>query len=142
MSLIGKFIVVATLFVLAESAVLPDPAHAQAEERPVTYSTAQSDAGRRAYTRYCAMCHGDNLDDGEFGGPPLTGLRFQQTFGEAPVSALYQYIGATMPPDRPGRLSDKARLDVIAYLLNRNGYASGAPLPATVEEMDFLIVRK
>lgn len=60
--------------------------------RRVSYSEDQADRGRRAYTRYCVLCHGDNLDDGEFGGTPLRGPQFEQTFGGEPASVFFLYI--------------------------------------------------
>lgn len=119
----------------------PKPAEAQAE-RPVTYSAAQVATGRAAYDRHCVMCHGAALDDGEFGGPPLNGNRFQETFGEQPVSVLYSFIEAAMPPDGPQRVSPRERTDIVAYLLSRNGYPQGAELPVNIDAMDNLIIEK
>lgn len=111
-------------------------------ERQVTFSEQQAESGRAAYRRYCVECHGPDLDDGEFGGPPLRGLQFEEMFGGLPVSALYNYILATMPPDRPGRISDEDRTEIVAYLLQRNGYPDGTPLPENVAAMENLIVEK
>jgi mono/diheme cytochrome c family protein len=34
-----------------------------------TFTTAQESAGASIYAERCASCHGQNLDDGEFGAP-------------------------------------------------------------------------
>ena len=81
--------------------VAPPKVETVETERPVTYAASQVDTGRRGYDRYCVMCHGDNLDNGEFGGPPLVGNRFAETFGQQPVSVLYSFIEAAMPPTAP-----------------------------------------
>lgn len=120
----------------------PPPAAEEPTERPVTISDAQAASGSDAYDRYCVICHGPNLNDGEFGGPPLRGLSFDESFGELPVSVLYSYIHATMPPDRPGQISHRDRTDIIAYILSRNGYAEGTPLPYDVQALDLLILEK
>jgi mono/diheme cytochrome c family protein len=39
----------------------------------VSFTAAQATAGEAGYTSNCASCHGDDLDDGEF-GPPLKGV--------------------------------------------------------------------
>ena len=38
-----------------------------AEQGPA-FSAAQAARGHEAYTLRCTMCHGENLDDGDFGG--------------------------------------------------------------------------
>jgi mono/diheme cytochrome c family protein len=102
---------------------------AQAEAK-VSYTTAQSQRGLRAYTQNCRDCHGANLDDGEFGGAPLRGSYFDQTYVGIPASALFGYIQTAMPPDRPGQLPPETYADITAYVLERNGFPAGsAPLP-------------
>jgi mono/diheme cytochrome c family protein len=122
--------------------VAPPEAQKEPQERPVTFSREQADVGRRAYFHYCVTCHGDNLDDGEFGGPPLRGNRFEERFGGLPVTVLYTYIEAAMPPDRPGRISTEDRVAIIAYILSRNGYDTGQQMPKRYEAMDYLIIEK
>ena len=122
--------------------VAPPPPAEAATERPVTFSAAQADSGQGVYERYCVMCHGANLNDGEFGGPPLRGTSFEESWAGLPVSALYGYIEAAMPPDNPGALSQQGRTDVVAYLLSRNGYAEGAPLPGDLAAFDLLMLER
>ena len=55
---------------------------------------------------------------------------------------LYDYISAVMPPDKPGQVSPKSRIDIIAYILDRNGYRAGAPIPKQVDELEYVIVEK
>ena len=122
--------------------VAPPQPTEEAAERPVTFSAAQADSGGRVYERYCVMCHGANLNDGEFGGPPLRGTSFEESWDGLPVSALYGYIAAAMPPDNPAALSHQDRTEVVAYLLSRNGYDEGAPLPQDLAAFDLLLLEK
>ena len=70
-------------------------------------------------------------DNGEFGGAPLRGTYFRSKWGNGSVANLYAYTKNRMPPDRPGALSDKVYTDLVAYLLQVNGYESGGrELPA------------
>ena len=71
------------------------------------------------------MCHGENLDDGDFGGAPLRGTWFRDHWGAGSVAALFSYVKTTMPPDNPGGLNDTTYADILTYILQRNGYAAG-----------------
>ena len=47
---------------------------AQDQSSGPTFTAEQADRGHAAYRSSCQDCHGSTLDNGEFGGPPLTGL--------------------------------------------------------------------
>jgi cytochrome c5 len=103
---------------------------AAATANPVTFTSEQANRGQAAYRRACQDCHGYDLNNGEFGGAPLNGQYFARHWGNGSVAALYGYLAAKMPPDRPGKLNPSTYADLVAFLLNRNGYAPGqAELP-------------
>jgi mono/diheme cytochrome c family protein len=95
---------------------------------PVTASVApsftqeQADRGQAIFRHACQDCHGSNLNNGEFGGAPLTGQYFVRHWGSGNVAALYGYMRAKMPPDRPGKLNPQTYADLTAFLLDKNGY--------------------
>ncbi len=91
----------------------------------VTFTGEQVTQGKATYDHSCRDCHGAALDDGEFGGAPLRGSYFRKRWGDGNVASLYAYMKSKMPPDRPGALSDKVYVDVLAYILQANGYKSG-----------------
>src|SRR5258705_1560255 len=64
-----------------------------------TYTVAQAAAGKTAYDRSCASCHGGRLDDGAL-APALKGVGFMQKYGGKPVEGLFAKIAA-MPPASP-----------------------------------------
>lgn len=98
---------------------------------PVTFTEEQTARGQAAYRRACQDCHGFDLNNGEFGGAPLSGQYFARHWGNGSVAALYGYLAAKMPPDRPGKLNPQTYADLTAYLLAKNGYTPGpAELPA------------
>jgi mono/diheme cytochrome c family protein len=100
----------------------------------LTFSAEQAERGEAAYARNCQDCHGSTLDNGEFGGAPLNGSYFRRHWGSGSVAALYSKTRTTMPPDRPGQLTDQTYLDLTAFLLSKNGYAAGdKELPADLE---------
>ena len=98
---------------------------------PVSFTEAQVAQGRAAYQQNCMDCHGSSLDNGEFGGAPLKGSYFRNKWGNGSVASLYAFTKVKMPPDRPGTFSDKVYADLVAYILQANGYEPGGrELPA------------
>ena len=95
------------------------PAEASA---PPAFTQEQADRGHAIYRRNCQDCHGANLNDGEFGGAPLNGQYFARHWGNGNVAALYGFMRAKMPPDRPGKLNPQTYADLTAFLLVRNGF--------------------
>jgi mono/diheme cytochrome c family protein len=101
----------------------PGAPHAgTAAQAAPSFTEAQAERGHVAYAHNCLDCHGSNLDNGEFGGPPLKGLSFARHWDAANVAALFGFMKAKMPPDRPGQLNDETYADMIAYILGENGY--------------------
>ena len=103
----------------ASSLLLP----ASGAQTYVGYGVEQANAGQLAYDRACAACHMTNLQ-GSFEAPELAGPNFLNTWGGAPVSELLQFIQASMPPSGP-QLSEDDYTNVIAYLLQQNGFTPG-----------------
>ena len=92
---------------------------------PVSFTADQVTRGSDIYAERCVQCHGDTLDNGEFGGAPLNGKYFKQHWGGGSVAALIAYMKAKMPPDRPGSLTDQSYADLTAFLLDANDYPKG-----------------
>jgi mono/diheme cytochrome c family protein len=109
----------------------PAPAAVQpAAPAAVSYTTSQAEAGAQAYaSSACAACHMPDLSGAE--GPPLVGPSFTGNWGNGPVSALFQFTKENMPATAPGSLSDQTYVEIVAYLLSRNGLPAGeTPLSA------------
>lgn len=103
-----------------------------------SFTAAQADIGHREYAVACMDCHGQNLNDGEFGGPPLKGETFRAKWFKMPASGLVGYMRSAMPPDSPGRLPLGTYTEIAAYILSMNGIApSHNELPA-----DMALLRK
>ena len=96
---------------------------AQALNSP-TFTSAQATMGKDAYAQNCESCHGRNLDDGEF-APPLKGVEFRQRWGGKSLDALFTDISTRMPTSAPGSLGDATYGEVLAYLLQANGFPAG-----------------
>jgi len=118
---------------LAATVILCGGVAASAQDQPAAplFAAAQAERGQSTYRQNCQDCHGTTLDNGEFGGPPLKGGYFRTRWGNGSVAALYGYVSATMPPDRPGQLSPQTYADLVAFILSSNGYPAGdKELPA------------
>ena len=108
---------------------------AQEELPPLSYTLDQADRGRLAYLENCSACHGENMDDGEF-AMPLKGLNFRQQWRAKSMEELFSLTSATMPQDRPGRLTDETYADILAYVLQENGSEPGTDeLPSTPQAL-------
>lgn len=125
------------------------PAHVQVAQAdasagtPASYASEQADRGEETYEKQCVECHGDDLRGGLLGGPPLRGVSFEEKYAKgSPAGVLFEVMSGTMPPNAPGSLSESTYADLMAYLLKRNGFAAGAPLPETVDALYELIITK
>src|SRR5690606_24242245 len=94
-----------------------------------SFTAAQAERGRRAYDSSCAVCHGSTLTNGTF-GTPLAGPYFRTHWFGRTVRALFDK-SRTMPPNSPGSLPAETYADVVAYILEINGFSAGnVELPA------------
>ena len=84
----------------------------------------QAAAGRVTFEQNCVPCHGATLRQQP--SAILAGPEFVAKWGERTTGELLAWAGATMPPDRPGGLSQGEYLGVIAYILQSNGGAASA----------------
>src|SRR5262245_37031630 len=102
------------------------------------YTAAQAANGQSEYDRSCRRCHASNLDgipDASLLGDfvprySLRGADFIERWREDTVQSLYTLVASGMPPRNEPRaaaaaLNDRTYLDIVAYLLERNGFPAG-----------------
>ena len=90
------------------------------------YSQAQARRGLLEYGRSCEHCHGSSLTgDAIDEVPALVADAFLFHWRGRTVQDLYARLSKAMPADAPGSLSADAYLDLVAYLLEANGYPVG-----------------
>ncbi len=87
------------------------------------YSTAQAERGKISFNSSCLRCHGDKLQGNT--APALSGDRFFTTWGSEPIASLFAKIRDTMPPNFGTSIDDQTKLDIVAYILQTNGYPGG-----------------
>jgi alcohol dehydrogenase (cytochrome c) len=88
------------------------------------FTSPQAVAGKGAYERNCANCHGASVDDGVT-APPLRGAVFLGKYAGKPAADLFTYVSTKMPPSNPGSLDGAEYARIIAYILQQNSYATG-----------------
>jgi quinoprotein glucose dehydrogenase len=92
------------------------------------YSVDQAKRGKAHYDAFCATCHVGDLSGtlaADTGAPPLRGAPFVTSMERKGVAAVFDYIKATMPADDPSSLDDAEYRDILAYLIQANGFPAG-----------------
>ena len=86
------------------------------------FTAAQASRGDQAYAA-CTNCHSADLSGGA--GPALAGPRFIEKWQGESLTRLFRTIRDTMPRNDPGRLTDQAAVDLVAYILQANQFPAG-----------------
>ena len=88
------------------------------------YTEAQAKLGLDTYTKTCSECHLDDLAGDGF-APSLKGPEFMNNWNGLSVGELFDRIRVSMPPTNPNSVSAKEKTDIVAYLLEQNGFPTG-----------------
>ncbi len=89
---------------------------------PTLFTNSEASRGRIVFEQHCAACHGEDLR-GKI-GPALIGSSLGSVRDHTTVSIMFNVIAFEMPADDPASLSKQNYADVMAYILQRNGYPS------------------
>jgi hypothetical protein len=91
------------------------------------FTAAQAERGRDFYAEHCGSCHGASLEGGEYRA--LKGERFWVSWQETTVDELLGQISANMPfsddGSLKGTLGDGTYADIVAHILEGNGFPAG-----------------
>jgi mono/diheme cytochrome c family protein len=118
-------------------------AHAQDSESIVTiwdglYTAAQAERGKATFDRSCSRCHNSNLR-GSDRGPTLVGDEFLASWLDGSLEALFSFIRDSMPDGNASTVNDARKADVLAYILQRNGFPTGTTeLPPDTGELEMV----
>jgi PQQ-dependent dehydrogenase (s-GDH family) len=108
---------------------------------PPQFTAAQAAAGKTAYNGNCAVCHGSTMTNGTM-GTPLAGQYFRNMWAGRTVGAFYDRAHKTMPPAAPASLPADTYANIVAYILEINGFKAGdTPLPARDETLDKMVMK-
>ena len=94
---------------------------------PALYTTDQAAKGALAYYQNCAMCHSPLLDGQTAGypGPALKGPDFADPSYDFHLSDIFNFVAKLMPSATPGSLSHEQYVQIMAFILQQNGYPAG-----------------
>ncbi len=108
---------------------------------PPQFTAAQVSAGKTVYNSNCAVCHGSTMTNGTF-GTPLAGEYFTKMWKGKTVRAFYDRANKTMPPAAPGSLPKDSYTDIVAYILELNGFKAGSmELKAEGDALDKMTIK-
>jgi PQQ-dependent dehydrogenase (s-GDH family) len=108
---------------------------------PPQFTAAQAAAGKTAYNANCAVCHGSTLTNGTM-GTPLAGEYFQRMWTGRSVRAFYDRAHKTMPPAAPASLPQNVYANIVAYVLEINGFkAGGKRLPSGGQALEKMVIK-
>lgn len=88
------------------------------------YTTAQADRGKDNFEKSCSNCHNSDLN-GSVRAPSLRGDRFLRNWENGSVDVLFVKLRDSMPATYPETVSDATKIDILAYLLQANGFPAG-----------------
>jgi len=85
------------------------------------FGGAPAARGKSLYSKHCATCHGEALEGG--GAPALSGTAFLEAWGRPTrtVDDLFYIMRSSMPRPAIGSLAPSEYLDLLAFVLSRNG---------------------
>lgn len=97
------------------------------------YAKEQASRGERLYVKQCASCHGPDLGGGEM-APGLNGGEFNANWNDLSLGDLFERMRVSMPQNNPGSLTSEENSDILAYILNKDGFPAGdTELPAQTQ---------
>jgi mono/diheme cytochrome c family protein len=92
---------------------------------PAVYTAAQASAGAAVFAKSCAVCHGKAMQG--LVGPALKGDEFRKMAAAQDLTAdqLLTVVSLTMPQSDPASLTPSQYNQVVAFILQQNGYPAG-----------------
>ena len=101
------------------------PALSAQEKRTVwdgVFTPEQATRGQAEYARACAGCHRDDLAGYN---SALVGAKFMDRWREDSLFSFGDLVLRTMPRNSPASLSQSRYSDIVAYVLQFNGFPAG-----------------
>jgi mono/diheme cytochrome c family protein len=88
------------------------------------YTAAQAERGKDNFNKSCSNCHNADLN-GSVRAPALRGEHFMGNWGNASANALFIKLRDSMPATYPDTVPEAVKIDILAYLLQVNGFPAG-----------------
>ena len=89
------------------------------------FTAAQAAAGRTAYQAQLRELPPRRISKARGDAAPLAGSEFMDAWGRRSTRELLSFMQLTMPPTRPGALSQEEYVNIAAFILQSNGAPAG-----------------
>lgn len=106
-----------------EEAVKPAAADPLAALPPALYTLGQAKMGEAKFEDNCSLCHGADLTG--ISGPALVGPTFASIKAGFTVGNIFLIVSQNMPATQPGSLAHDDYVEIMSFLLEKNGYPAG-----------------
>ena len=130
----------ATLATIAGVTIAAASLTAQQQKKTLAdgvFSAEQAQSGKAGYDGVCKGCHGDALQGSQGNGPTLKGSAFLAHWDKDTLGSLWVKIRDTMPQGGAGTLTDEVKIQILAYILQQNGFPAGrTALPIDVNALE------
>jgi mono/diheme cytochrome c family protein len=115
----------------------------QAGAKPRVYAKEQAARGATQYAKLCASCHDPDKTPpaGKDKGPELVGDKFTSEWQDRTVGELLFSIHTSMPNDGSAVLTEAQTADIVAHILQANGYPDG-PTPLKYDAGNATVIVK
>ena len=90
---------------------------------PALYTLAQAKIGDAKFEENCSQCHGADLTG--ISGPALVGPMFASVKADFTVGNIFLIVSQNMPATQPGSLAHDDYVEIMSFLLKKNGYPAG-----------------
>jgi hypothetical protein len=105
------------------------------------YTKAQADGAKKQFDKICADCHAFTVAAKKKPKDlPLGDEPFFETWTGRPVIDLVNVIALTMPNDGSAVVTEAEAVDLVAYMLQQNGFPAG-PKPFAKDTANAVIER-
>jgi polar amino acid transport system substrate-binding protein len=90
---------------------------------PALYTEAQAADGEKKFQENCSRCHGHDLSG--ISGPALVGPTFASVKAGFTLGNIFLIVSQNMPATQPGSLAHDDYVQIMSFLLKKNGYPAG-----------------
>lgn len=105
------------------------------------FTKAQAERASAQFTRMCADCHAFTVAKRRSPGDVvLGGPLFLKAWNGRTLEEMVTTIVMTMPSDGSGEVTEQEGIDLVAYILQQNGYPAGAK-PLTKDTASRVVLR-
>jgi len=109
---------------IAATSAVQTPAQKTTKDK--VFTKEQAARGADLYAKSCDRCHDPaKVAPGKKPAPPTIGAKFLETWQDKTLGELYGTIFNTMPGDGVLILTADQTLDLVAHLLQANGFPAG-----------------